>query len=97
MAARSRGPCGRWGAKLQRNALGKGICWGPVLWNIFFEDSNAAIEDAGLTEVKFADDLNAFWGFGLGVTDETIHDAMNDCQKKLHRWGAANQVAFDAG
>ena len=78
------------------NQFFQGTCWGPVLWNLFYEDSNAAIDNAGSTEVKFADDLNAFKEFDAGVRDDTIHKAMDKCQANLHRWGTANQVAFDA-
>ena len=48
------------------------------------------------TEVKFADDLNAFKEFDAKVKDEFIFEAMNQCQTNLHRRGTANQVAFDA-
>jgi hypothetical protein len=78
------------------NQVFQGTCWGPVLWNLFYEDSNAAIESAEFTEVKFADDLNAFKEFDPKVEDAAIYDAMGQCQTKLHQWGAANQVAFDA-
>ena len=49
------------------NQVFQGTCWGPVLWNLFYEDSNTAIENADFTEVKFADDLNAFKEFDAKV------------------------------
>ena len=42
------------------NQVIQGTCWGPLLWNLFYEDSNEPIDKSGFVEVKFADDLNAF-------------------------------------
>ena len=46
------------------NQVFQGTCWGPVLWNLFYdEDSHEPIDKSGFVEVKFADDLNAFKEF----------------------------------
>ena len=79
-----------------RNQVFQGTVWGPALWNLFYEDSNAAIVEAGFEEVKYADDLNAFKEFNAMVDDTKIMDAMDECQRNLHEWGEANQVVFDA-
>ena len=38
----------------------QGTVLGPTLWNLFFEDARAAINEVFFTEYVFADDLNAF-------------------------------------
>ena len=79
------------------NQVYQGTVWGPTLWNLFFEDSDKAIHRAGFTEVKFADDLNAYKEFASGASDEVLLGAIGACQLELHQWGKANQVSFDAG
>ena len=46
--------------------------------------------------MAFADDLNAYRIFGAKIENSTIEKNLKTCQQELHRWGAANQVAFDA-
>ena len=48
------------------------------------------------TEVVYADDLNAYRVFPHHIDNAFIDKNMDTCQKELHSWGAANQVAFDA-
>ena len=38
----------------------QGTVWGPMLWNVFYEDASKAIRSKAFTEIVFADDLNAF-------------------------------------
>jgi len=64
---------------------------------LFFEDARAAINDCFYTEVVFADDLNAYRVFPSDFDNADIKTNLETCQKELHEWGAANQVAFDAG
>ena len=78
------------------NQVFQGTCWGPVLWNLFYEDSNEPIDKSGFVEVKFADDLNAFKEFEPKAKNKTLMEAIDGCQSSLHAWGRANQVAFDA-
>ena len=85
------------GLMLLMNQVFQGTVWGPVLWNLFYEDSNAAMKKQEFVEIKFADDLNAFKEFDPGVEDAELFKAMDACQVELHRWGEANQVVFDAG
>ena len=46
-------------------------------------------------EVVYADDLNAYREFASTTTTETALRAVGAVQEELHRWGKANQVAFD--
>ena len=49
----------------------------------------------GFEEVVFADDLNDFKSYPAGTDDQTLQSDMQECQENLHKWGRANQVAFD--
>ena len=73
----------------------QGTVWGPPLWNAFYGDARTAVHKCGFTEVVFADDLNAFKEYSASTPDETLHSDMEQCQTEVHKWGAANQVAFD--
>ena len=75
----------------------QGTVLGPILWNLFFEDARLAIQEMSYTEVVYADDLNAFRIFGQSAQTESVQKSLELCQSELHRWGKANQVAFDAG
>ena len=44
----------------------------------------------------YADDLNAFVEVEQAKTNVEALEEAKDCQKKLHKWGRANQVAFDS-
>ena len=48
-------------------------------------------------EVVNADGLNAYRVFAPDIHNDIILLALKSCQQELHTWGAANQVAFDAG
>ena len=74
----------------------QGTVLGPMLWNVFYEDSSLAIRSQSFEEIVFADDLNAFRKYNAGTPNETILADMNSCQAELHSWGKANQVVFDA-
>ena len=74
----------------------QGTVTGPMLWNLFFEDARQSINDCLYTEVVYADDLNAYRVFPHHIDNAFIDKNMDTCQKELHSWGAANQVAFDA-
>jgi len=78
------------------NMVFQGTVTGPVLWNLFFEDARHAINDTFFSEVVYADDLNAYRIFPSTFSNEDIKIALDLCQSELHKWGAANQVAFDA-
>ena len=87
---------GRTSAELVlRNMVFQGTVWGPTLWNLFYEDAARAVKEAGFTEVVFADDLNALKEVGKELQNEEALKTAAECQKKLHRWGAANQVTFE--
>ena len=74
----------------------QGTVSGPTLWNLFFEDARHAINEWFYTEVVFADDLNAYRTFPSATSNSNIMESLQNCQQELHKWGAANQVAFDA-
>ena len=75
----------------------QGTVWGPWLWNNFYEDARIAINEALFQEIVYADDLNAFREFLLRTPNADVFCATTSCQRELHAWGRANQVAFDAG
>ena len=75
----------------------QGTVWGPPLWNLHYADARFAVRQNGFHELVFADDLNAFKSFEKEVTDEDMHDKMDECQRNVHAWGRANQVEFDPG
>jgi len=74
----------------------QGTVWGPMLWNIFYQDAASAIRSSSFVEIVFADDLNAFKMYDNQADEKTMRNDMNACQEELHAWGRANQVAFDA-
>ena len=71
--------------------------WGTVLWNLFFGDAQGVIAAAMFIAIVYADGLNAFRVYRRGVANEVLLADMANTQQALHRWGRANQVAFDAG
>ena len=75
----------------------QGTVWGPPLWNCFYQDAQVAVNSAGFTDTVFADDLNCFLVLDAKATVEDAEILMQQCQARLHRWGAANQVSFDPG
>ena len=55
------------------------------------------MQQCGLLDTFFADDLNCFQAFTADTTAEEVYGLLQNCQTVLHEWGAANQVGFDAG
>lgn len=79
------------------NSVYQGTVWGPPLWNVFFEDARVPVNQAGFSEALFADDLNAYRSYDKSCQNEVLYEEMQDCQARLHKWGKANKVQFDAG
>ena len=78
-----------------QNMVFQGTVIGPDLWNCFFEDARHAINEWLFTEVAYADDHNAYRVFGESSENADVMKSIDHCQKELHNWGDANQVAFD--
>ena len=76
--------------------LFQGTVWGPNFCNVFYEEARLAIQQYQYTEIVYADDLNAYRVFGSTVPNCSDNVSMDSCQAELHKWGDANQVAFDA-
>eukprot|EP00959_Pyramimonas_sp_CCMP1952_P109008 2279741-Pyramimonas_sp.AAC.1 len=74
----------------------QGTLLGPVLWNAFYSDSKEAVRSVGFQGIIFADDLNAFKVLVRDETNAEAYAAMHECQNKLHSWGHANGIVFDA-
>ncbi len=57
----------------------QGTVWGPLLWNIYFNDAKYAIWKAGCKDMSFADDIN---GYCMVPNAAPIHDllALGCCQ-----------------
>ena len=89
------------GAKSQAAALKdqvfQGTVLGPPLWNVFFEDARHSVNKEGFSDIFFADDLNCFRSYARSCDNAVFYEELTDCQKELHRWGAANRVTFDSG
>ena len=79
------------------NMVYQGTVTGPILWNVFFEDARHAINEFLFEEIVYADDLNAYRIFLSHVDNDSIKSCISKCQQELHKWGQANQVAFDSG
>ena len=73
----------------------QGTVWGPWLWNLFYGDARRPLHKCSFSEIIFADDLNAFKRFRLGVPNGEVLAEGKRCQQELHAWGRANQVEFD--
>ncbi len=75
----------------------QGTVTGQMLWNSFFEDARHAINECFFEEIVHADDLSAYWIFEAETPHIIAKTCLHTCQQGLHKWGAANQVASDAG
>ena len=51
----------------------------------------------GYVETVFADDLNCWVDLSKDTSWDHASARLAECQTSLHRWGAANRVAFDPG
>ena len=78
------------------NMTFQGTVWEPPLWNLFFADAPLAVRECGFQEIIYADDLNAFRHFLNSISNEFVLCQLRRSQFKLHEWGAANSVTFDA-
>ena len=78
------------------NMVFQGTVWGPLLWNLFYEDAATPVREAGFEEAVYADDLNAFKEVPVRVDNSEALERAKDCQLRLHAWGRANQVSFDS-
>lgn len=79
------------------NMVFQGTVLGPPLWNIFYADAKAAIQELQYEESIYGDNLNAYRIFPGMRSNDKILTSLKACQKELHDWGDANQVQFDAG
>ena len=79
-----------------RNMVFQGTTWGPPLWNCYYEDARKAVLQAGFTDSTFADDLNCYKIFDSTLQNDIVHEELEECQRQVHNWGAANRVMFDA-
>ena len=64
---------------------------------MFFEDARLALEILNFVAMVFADDLNAYKAFAHTADNEAVMLEIGASQRKLHEWGQANRVTFDAG
>ena len=49
----------------------------------------------GIHGIVFADELNAFRKFPLTTPNNVAIETDEACQRKLHKWGSADQVQLD--
>ena len=89
---------GEWSERMiLANSVFQGTVLGSPLWNIFYDDAKLAIRPLHFTEVVFADDFNCWKSFTNNVHRSEILRQCSACQARLHSWGQANSVKFDAG
>ena len=74
----------------------QGTVLGPALWNSFFADVAVPASAGGGKEAMFADDLNVFQEFDRHVPLTVVTDTLEKCRTRVHKWGEANRVIFDA-
>ena len=82
--------------RLLQNMVFQGTVWGPPLWNVYFNDARRPVEEAGFCSTFFADDLSCYKDYAKELRTPAVKTNLEECQRKLHQWGAANQVTFDA-
>ena len=74
----------------------QGTVLGPCLWNTFFADISGPATSTGGSEAMFADDLNVFQKFDRFTSTDEVTEKLGRCREKVHAWGKANRVSFDA-
>ena len=74
----------------------QGTVLGPILWNLFFGDARRAIQMLKFSESVFADDLHACRNYDVKVPNRSIVATAKKCQERLHEWGRANEVEYEA-
>jgi len=79
------------------NSIFQGTVLGPPLWNVFFADVAQPARSSGGEEAMFADDLNCFKEFDRLAPVEDVMENLEQCRTRVHAWGRANRVTFDAG
>jgi hypothetical protein len=79
------------------NNVFQGTVFGPPLWNVFFGDVAKPARSTGGKEAMFADDLNMFQEFHRLTSLPDVMSKLSECRKRVHKWGDANRVTFDAG
>ena len=62
----------------------------------FLANARMAFRELGFTESFYAGDLIGFKAFRRCVSEDVIAAGTRECQRMLHRWGAANSVELDA-
>ena len=77
------------------NSVFQGTALGPPLWNYFYADARFSVRERGFIETVFADDLNCWRTLNKYASEEEAVIILTECQRSLHRCGAANRVTFD--
>ena len=78
------------------NSVYQGTVLGPPLWNSFFADVAVPARSTGGEEGMFADDLNVFQQFDQRTPLNEVKNVLEKCRDRVHTWGKANRVSFDA-
>ena len=79
------------------NSVFQGTVLGPPVWDVFFADVALPARSTGGKEAMFADDLNMFQEFERLTPLPEIMSKLSECRRRVHKWGEANRVNFDAG
>ena len=74
----------------------QGTVLGPLLWNIFFKDAGDIIRNFDFKDLIFGDGVNGVRLYPNCVQNHFIETDVRNVHMKLHEWGIANRVSFDA-
>ena len=84
------------------NYVFQGGVFGPILWNIFFQDIQIPIVISFCEDFQFADDVTVsrvfpikFGAVGSDNGSNSILSELKMCQDNCHKWAAENQIVFD--
>ena len=74
-----------------KNMVFQGTVLGPTLWNLFCEDAQRAIHEAGNVETVYADDLNGFKEFEHYASVDSVMAEDRKSQSELHNGAEATR------
>ena len=77
---------------LLRNMVFQGTVLGPTIWNLFYEDAQRAIDEAGLEEIVYAERVQ---GVRTQCQRRLRHVRGQEVSNRAAQVGEANQVSFD--
>ena len=77
------------------NMVYQGTVLGPLLWNLFFADTQYLVSSRHFDSIVYAADLNVYKSFANDTSNESIFTELNNMQSHLHSWDSANFISID--